>query len=81
MQYQPFFVVGLDRPRSITCICDHASNIIPKFWGPNGLGISKSEMNRHIAFDLGAKDLTLKLSEAVLSVLKMAKLESFFNLV
>ena len=63
MQYQPFFVVGLDRPRSITCICDHASNIIPKFWGPNGLGISKSEMNRHIAFDLGAKDLTLKLSE------------------
>ena len=28
-----------------------------------------------------SKDLTLKLSEAVLSVLKMAKLESFFNLV
>jgi len=28
-----------------------------------------------------SKDLTLKLSEPVLSVLKMAKLESFFNLV
>ena len=63
MQYQPFFVVGLDRPGSIICICDHASNIIPKFWGSEGLGISKSEMNRHIAFDLGAKDLTLKLAK------------------
>ena len=28
-----------------------------------------------------SKDLTLRLSEPVLSVLKMAKLESFFNLV
>ena len=63
MQYKPFLTAGLNRPGNIICICDHASNIVPQFWGPNGLGLKKSEMNRHIAFDLGAKDLTLQLAK------------------
>ncbi len=63
MPYQPFLTTGLDRPGNIICICDHASNIVPHFWGSNGLGLRKSDMNRHIAFDLGAKDLTLQLAK------------------
>jgi predicted N-formylglutamate amidohydrolase len=63
MPYQPFLTAGLDRPGNIICICDHASNIVPQFWGSAGLGLEDSEMNRHIAFDLGAKDLTLQLAK------------------
>ena len=62
MKYAPFKLIGLNRPNNIICICDHASNLVPDFWSKNGLGIKKSEMGRHIAFDLGAKRLTKKLS-------------------
>ena len=42
-------------------ICDHASNYIPKSF--NNLGLSDRELNSHIAWDIGAKDLTLKISK------------------
>ena len=62
MKYTPFKLIGANRPNNIICICDHASNLVPNFWSKNGLGIRKSEMGRHIAYDLGAKRLTKKLS-------------------
>lgn len=42
-------------------LCDHASNRVPKGLG-GGLGLSAEEMQRHIAFDIGARGVTLGLA-------------------
>ena len=44
----------------ILIIADHASNYVPK--EKNKLGLSNSLLNKHIAFDLGVKELSLDLS-------------------
>ena len=41
-------------------ICDHASNYIPITY--NGLGISKKYLESHRAYDLGASDIAIELS-------------------
>jgi len=41
--------------------CDHASNSIPKEY--NKLGLNNSVLKSHIAYDLGAKKLTIALSK------------------
>ncbi|MBC8409851.1 MAG: N-formylglutamate amidohydrolase, partial [Rhodobacteraceae bacterium] len=63
MKYTPFELIGSNKPNNIICICDHASNVVPNFWSKKGLGINRSEMERHIAYDLGAKNLTKALSK------------------
>ena len=45
----------------IVFICDHASNHIPRKYGK--LGISNSDLESHIAFDIGAKNLTINLTK------------------
>ena len=42
-------------------LCDHASNYIPKSY--KNLGLSTKALNSHIAWDIGAKELCVKLSE------------------
>ena len=62
-----------DRPgalRELVLVCDHASNNVPPEIG--SLGLSEEDMRRHIAWDVGARGVTLGLarrlgSEAVLS--------------
>lgn len=53
------------RPGDLACgllfICDHASNALPSDYGD--LGLPPSEFERHIAYDIGARDLTLVLAE------------------
>ena len=44
----------------ILIIADHASNFVPK--ENNKLGLPNSFLNRHIAFDIGVKELSLDLS-------------------
>ncbi|GIX14814.1 MAG: N-formylglutamate amidohydrolase [Paracoccaceae bacterium] len=41
-------------------LCDHASNRVPPCIG--SLGLPDSEMRRHIAFDIGARGVTLELA-------------------
>jgi predicted N-formylglutamate amidohydrolase len=41
-------------------ICDHASNAVPADLG--GLGLAKAQFDRHIAWDIGAADLTRALA-------------------
>ena len=41
--------------------CDHAENTIPK--SLNGLGLSAEHLRRHIAYDIGAKQVSLLLSK------------------
>lgn len=59
-----------DAMRGLVLVCDHASNNVPPEIG--SLGISESDMRRHIAWDVGARGVTLGLAhrlgaEAVLS--------------
>ena len=42
-------------------LCDHATNWLPKKYGTLGLG--KAQMERHIAFDIGAEALTRGLAK------------------
>jgi len=44
----------------ILLVCDHASNHIPAVY--QGLGVSADDLARHIAYDIGAADLTRALS-------------------
>lgn len=45
----------------ILILCDHASNRLPPEYGD--LGLPAAQFARHIAFDIGARDLTLGLAE------------------
>ena len=45
----------------IVFICDHASNVVPESIAKGSLGLDKPEMKRHIAFDIGAKNLAVEL--------------------
>ncbi|MDJ0637928.1 MAG: N-formylglutamate amidohydrolase [Paracoccaceae bacterium] len=59
----PFHVLGETRQSRWLVLCDHASNALPP-WLPGGsLGINPEEMQRHIAYDIGAASVTLRLAE------------------
>jgi predicted N-formylglutamate amidohydrolase len=44
----------------VLLVCDHASNAIPPGYG--GLGLRRDALERHIAYDIGAADLTRALA-------------------
>jgi predicted N-formylglutamate amidohydrolase len=48
----PFTAMSGDNSRGLVIICDHASNVIPPEL--NGLGLSAADLQRHIAWDIGA---------------------------
>ena len=43
-------------------LCDHATNIVPPEIGGGTLGLPPEEMGRHIAYDIGARGVTLELA-------------------
>lgn len=45
----------------VLLLCDHASNAVPPLV-EGGLGLSEAEMGRHIAYDIGARGVTLGLA-------------------
>lgn len=63
MTYQPFEIFGRDRPSNILITCDHAANTVPDAVNGGDLGLPASDMNRHIAYDVGAKGVSLALGE------------------
>ena len=59
-QEPPFEVVeGLPGSR-LLILCDHASNYVPPEFG--SLGLSPAEFERHIAYDIGMRGVTLALA-------------------
>lgn len=54
-------------------LCDHASNHLPEAYG--SLGLPPEQFRRHIAYDIGARDLTLALAQR----LKAAAVLSCFS--
>jgi len=56
----PVRIINPDSSSPLVLICDHASNHIPA--GYDRLGVAASELQRHIAYDVGAADLTTELA-------------------
>jgi predicted N-formylglutamate amidohydrolase len=57
----PVTVLSPDSEAPFVLVCEHASNYIPPRY--RGLGLPASELSRHIAWDIGAGELTRLLSE------------------
>ncbi|WP_181706518.1 N-formylglutamate amidohydrolase [Chthonobacter rhizosphaerae] len=56
----PVEVIAEAGTSDFVLVCEHASNHIPAEYA--GLGLPPSELTRHIAWDIGAADLTRRLS-------------------
>lgn len=56
----PFEVVNEDAPSRAVLLCDHAGRAIPRSHGM--LGLDQTTMSRHIAWDIGAGDVTRRLA-------------------
>jgi len=63
--YEPFEFHGEDRASRWVITCDHASNTVPPFVGGGSLGLPATDMERHIAYDVGAAGVTRALADAL----------------
>lgn len=60
---QPAFeIINEDRPGLWLLTCDHATNRVPEEIGGGDLGLSDEDMERHIAYDVGAAGVTRHLA-------------------
>ena len=57
----PVTALAGDPASGILLLCDHASNEIPPEY--RALGMSQTQLSRHIAYDIGAAELTRSLSD------------------
>ncbi|MEM8956562.1 MAG: N-formylglutamate amidohydrolase [Pseudomonadota bacterium] len=62
---QVYEIIGRERPGRWVISCDHASNDVPQEIGGGSLGLSETEMGRHIAYDLGAAGVTRALADGL----------------
>lgn len=63
MTYSPYFIFGENRPSRWLITCDHAANTVPDCVNDGSLGIAEFDMNRHIAYDIGAAGVSKALGE------------------
>lgn len=63
--YAPFYTHAPDRASRWLITCDHASNTVPPSVGSGSLGLPDADMNRHIAYDVGAAGVTRALADAL----------------
>ncbi len=61
MTYQPYQIIGEERPARWLITCDHASNFVPDFVNGGDLGLPPEDMERHIAYDVGAAGVSTAL--------------------
>ena len=52
-----------DSSTGLLILCDHAENTLPEAYGT--LGLKPQDLHRHIAYDLGAAEVALRLAEAL----------------
>ena len=60
-----FTLIGKDRPARYVILCDHASNRVPPEIANGDLGLPAADMERHIAYDVGAAGVSKFLGEAL----------------
>jgi predicted N-formylglutamate amidohydrolase len=58
--FSPVETVAGPLDAGLLLVCDHASNVIPPGYG--ALGLRRDALDRHIAYDIGAADLTRALA-------------------
>ncbi len=58
-------IIGHNRDSEIVITCDHASNHVPPEVGNGSLGLSAADMDRHIAYDVGAAGVSRYLGGAM----------------
>ncbi|MEM8536447.1 MAG: N-formylglutamate amidohydrolase [Pseudomonadota bacterium] len=63
MTDKPFEIIGADRPGRWLVTCDHATNLVPDWVNGGDLGLPPADMERHIAYDIGAAGVTRKLAQ------------------
>ncbi len=63
MTYLPYLIEGEERPGRWLVTCDHAANTVPEAVNGGDLGLPAADMARHIAYDIGAADVTRLLAE------------------
>lgn len=63
MNDAPVRTEGADRPSRWLVTCDHASNRVPREFANGALGLSQSDMSRHIAWDPGALGVARAIAE------------------
>ncbi|KAB7614868.1 N-formylglutamate amidohydrolase [Amylibacter sp. SFDW26] len=54
MDYTAYKIEGAHREGQAVIICDHATNTVPHFVNGGDLGLLETDMQRHIAYDIGA---------------------------
>ncbi|MEX3017047.1 N-formylglutamate amidohydrolase [Gymnodinialimonas hymeniacidonis] len=62
---EAFTLTGADRTGRWVVTCDHASNAVPSEVANGDLGLPRTDMERHIAYDVGAMGVALALGEAL----------------
>lgn len=59
----PFFIHAKQKKSRWLVTCDHATNRVPDMICDNGLGLSPEDMQRHIAYDIGAAGVSRYLAD------------------
>lgn len=62
MDEDAFELANPDGAARVLLLCDHASNRVPPSVAGGDLGLPPEEMARHIAYDIGARGVTLELA-------------------
>lgn len=65
MSQPAFRTFGATRPARWLITCDHASNHVPDWVNGGDLGVDPADMERHIAYDIGAAGVTDALAEVL----------------
>ncbi len=60
-EYGPLDIVNKSSQYPVLLVCEHAGRAIPKALGD--LGLSRENLNRHIAYDIGAKHVSIMMAE------------------
>ena len=63
LTWTPTHVLGAERESRWLILCDHATNRVPDFVNGGDLGIAQDDMARHIAYDVGASGVAIRLAE------------------
>ena len=76
--YQPVNLHAPERASRWLISCDHAANTVPPCIGGGSLGLAQTDMDRHIAYDIGAAGVARALADALVAP---AVLSNFSRLV
>lgn len=63
LSWEPYHVLGGERASRWLILCDHARNLVPDWVNGGDLGIAAEDMQRHIAYDIGAAGVAKRLAE------------------